>query len=285
MANLPTAADLRTFLEGYDISEIIRVDRLATITSGSDTLTEVEGADDIQTGWRLESDLFPQGTLVTGQDGAAKTVTVDQNASANRANGKVVFVGSEVLTDAWITAQRDNFVVPWVEDKCRLKFTGESQVTEYHSGNGGSILTLNRKPIKSVDSIEVVDTSDESVYSIAVGDLEVLTEYGILKARFDFDRVAFAIPIFPRGELNIKITFTQGYDSDSVPDDVARGVLYLMAEQALGFVAGRTGGGSLNTQGFNRNFGNRGRYTEIRNDLARWGVGALRKWMSGTVGA
>lgn len=285
MASLPTAADLRAFLEGYDLDEVVRVTRLGTVSAGSQTIEGVEDAGDVSVGWRVESDLFPQGALVAAVDGPAKTVTVDSAASANRPDASIVYSGFTVVSDPWLTSRRDAFIVPWVEEKTRLSFTGATEYVEYHSGNGGVVLALNRKPIVAVSSLEIVEVETEPEYFIDLGSVEVLYEYGILRARSDLERVVVQPAVFPRGELNIKVTFTAGYASDALPGDVAEAILCLWAEKALGHIAGQTGGGSLNTQGYNRSFGARGKYTEHRNDLARQGISLLRKYMSGTVGA
>jgi hypothetical protein len=41
----------------------------------------------------------------------------------------------------------------------------------------------------------------------------------------------------------------------------------------------------MSSGGYNRNYGARGKYTNIRNELARWGINLATKYMSGVVGS
>ena len=75
---------------------------------------------------------------------------------------------------------------------------------------------------------------------------------------------------------------TTGFSS--IPPDVYEAIMYLTAEAALGHIGSRTGGGSISVQGYGRSFGSRGKYTDIRNDLARQGISLLRHYMTGVIG-
>ena len=72
--------------------------------------------------------------------------------------------------------------------------------------------------------------------------------------------------------------------SSTIESDLKRAVIKLCAESALGFVGARTGGGSITVQGFSRNFGNRGKYQDIRNDLSRQAWAVIKKYMTSVVG-
>jgi hypothetical protein len=57
-----------------------------------------------------------------------------------------------------------------------------------------------------------------------------------------------------------------------------------VAEQALGQIADQTGGGDLTVSGFGRRYGDRGKYTNFRNQLARRALAQLRPEMTGVGG-
>jgi hypothetical protein len=52
----------------------------------------------------------------------------------------------------------------------------------------------------------------------------------------------------------------------------------------LGFIGARTGGGSLGVSAWNRGYGIRGKYQDIRNDLARQALDILKNYSTGVVG-
>lgn len=189
-------------------------------------------------------------------------------------------ITTSYLSDPWIEARRDNFIIPQVEKVIRRKVEGTESVTEYVSGTGQSILILSRKPINSVTSIEYVTGGDYDS-TIGLGGIEVLSEEGILKSVTNITEGGYNI-IFAKGEKNIKVTYTIG--SDTIEGDLKEALIYLSAEQLLGFIGARTGGGALTVQGFSRNFGERGKYQDIRNDLKRQAFGLLRKYTTGLVG-
>lgn len=181
------------------------------------------------------------------------------------------------VSEEWLGKCRDDFVVPWVERKTKLPFGRVETRVEYYDGNGESILVLRARPIVDLIAINYTNVPSNQFY-ISPMALQVIQEEGILKARANFNEANY-VPIFARGERNLRVTYTVGYAS--VPADVARAVACLVAEQALGAVANRTGGGSLSVSGWSRNYGSRGKFAEARNDLARQAMAILRGYMTG----
>lgn len=189
-------------------------------------------------------------------------------------------ITSSILSDDWIDNEITNSVVPYVEKRIRGPLSSTEQVTEWYSGNGTSILFLNRRNIVSLDQVALVRGSDFLSY-IALDAIDVEAAKGVLKAR---TRVAegYYFSIFPKGEDNLKITYTVG---NLLDDSLTQAVLLLACEATLAFLADRTGGGSINTQGWSRDFGPMGKYTHIRRRLARQAHNILREYGTGVVGA
>jgi hypothetical protein len=190
-------------------------------------------------------------------------------------------VTSTQLTDLWITNRINNNIVPYVEKITRQKFTAVQTVTEYHSGNGKNIMMLDRRPIVAVTEIAyVLGGNTQRILNLAM--IETVANQGILKAKTNYDE-AFLLPLFSKGEFNIKVTYTYGYAD--YPDPVKEAVIYLTASRCLTFLGARTGGGSLGVQAHNRNYGPRGKYTDIINVLDHDAHSLLKPYITGTVGS
>lgn len=185
------------------------------------------------------------------------------------------------LSDAWITARISNFVVPYVEKITRQSFSSVKTVVEYHSGNGKNIMVLDRRPIVSVTEIAyVLGGNTQRILNLAM--IETVSQQGILKAKTNYDE-AFLLPLFAKGEYNIKVTYT--YGTITPPDDVKEAMTYLTASRCLTFVGARTGGGSLGIQSHNRNYGPRGKYHDIIMTLDADAHSILRKYSTAVVGS
>ena len=185
-----------------------------------------------------------------------------------------------IIKDDWITARRDNFIIPYIEQVTRQSFSSIKTVTEYYSGAGKNILILDRRPILEVTAIDYV-TGGYSDYNINLGSVEVILEDGILKSKSNISE-SFISPLFGKGEKNLKITYR--YGTADMPADIAEACVYLCAEQLLGFIGARTGGGSVSVQGHSRSYGERGKYSDIRNDLQRQAKFLLSKYVTGIIG-
>ncbi len=186
-------------------------------------------------------------------------------------------IDSKVITPKWINKRISSLIIPKILSWTAQSFDGEKEVKEYYSGTGSSLLILNRRPITELVGIEYVSAYDWEVrneFTVAV-----IKEEGILKARGirNNEHVSFT---FPRGSNNLIITYKYGYTD--YPEDIKEAIIMLGAEQTLKILASRTGGGSSSR---NRNYGDRGRYTEIRNDLAREAHSLLKPHMTGVTGS
>lgn len=185
-----------------------------------------------------------------------------------------------VVSDNWITNRMTRFIVPYVEAKCRTKVDATEQVTEYLSGTGSTILPLSRRNVVSLDSIGYVVGGGDA--PIQLGSVELVSDEGILKSKRRLEVGVETPNVFARGKYNIKVTYTVGR-TGAEEDFVTEALAYLAAEQILGHVGSRTGGGDLSVQAFGRGYGNRGKYTHVRNDLARHGWALLKPLMTGVV--
>jgi hypothetical protein len=192
-------------------------------------------------------------------------------------------ISSAIISDSLIERLRDKFVINWIEAKTGLSMSGEKQYTQYYNGNGKNELFLNIKNVISLDSVEYVIGGD------IISDLS-LTQFvldgpeGIIKAIRTDLVTSSASPVFRKGRKNIKITFTVGFEADEIPESLTEGILYLTAEKVLSQIEGRGGGGDISLQGFSKSYGNRGKYTHIRNELARMGLALINDYFNAVVG-
>lgn len=188
-------------------------------------------------------------------------------------------IDHSVLPDLWIESRRDNYIIPYVESITRQKFSGIETITEYYSGTNKNVLMLNRRPIVSIVNIEYV--AGGNYYTIInLGNIELIADQGIIKAK---SNEAYYLPLFTKGEDNIKITYTYGFAD--YPANVKEAIICLCAEQLLGFVGARTGGGNLTGKGFSRQYGERGKWQDVRNDLSRSAHMLLYKYITSVVGS
>lgn len=190
-------------------------------------------------------------------------------------------ITTTILSDSWIENRRDNLVIPYCERITRQSFYTIKSMVEYYSGNGKNYLILNRKPVNEITEIRYV-LGGYSMPILNLAMIELDTARGMIKAKSNYDE-AYFLPIFAKGDMNIKVTYNYGYAT--IPADVKEAIIYLCSEQALGFVGARTGGGSLTVQGFGRGYGERGKYQDIRNDLSRQAHSLLQKYSTRVVGS
>lgn len=188
-----------------------------------------------------------------------------------------------ILSSTWINARITNFIVPYIESAIGFSLNSSETIVEYHDGTGQSTLILDRRhPDIELISIQYMTANISQIVDISA--VEVIGKEGVIKAKRSIESDPLIMSMFPRGNKNIKITYKIGYTSTAIPNDISEAILYLASEQALGFIAARTGGGALNVQSFGRNYGSRGKWTDIRNDLARQAKSIINKYNSGVVG-
>jgi hypothetical protein len=184
-------------------------------------------------------------------------------------------INRDVLSSSWIDGKISSYIVPFVERTARISISAPVTYEERYDGSGSSVLVLSRRPITSLVSV-MINNATYSGESLA--GLELDSNAGIIRRRYSTD--SYDSTIFPRGNRNIKVTYVAGFAS--APSDIEQAILFLACEVSLGNIANRTGGGnSLSTQGFTRQFGERGKYSSARNDYARMAMDILRKYMTG----
>jgi len=181
----------------------------------------------------------------------------------------------------WIADRLDNFIIPTIEKWTGFAIGRTEQHVEYHSGQGNGLMFLNYKPIVSLDEIRYV-LSGAYTWVITKDAIEVIPDLGIIKARRSIETNPNIYPLFAKGDMNIKVTYTTG--AVDIPKDLVEAMKYFAAEQILGMIGNRTGGGGVGLQ-VSKSFGNRSMYTEIRNDLARWGHSLVKSYTTSIVGA
>lgn len=189
-------------------------------------------------------------------------------------------ITAAVVSDNWINARIANLVVPTVQKWTRQNFNGVQTDTEYYSGNGTSILVLRRRPIVDLVSISYTNIPSNQFYISPLA-IQIINAEGILKARANFNEANY-VPIFAKGDKNLRVSYTYGFTD--YPSDVFEAVASLAAERVLGHVGSMTGGGSVTMQQYGRNFGNKGKYSDIRNDLVAQAMSLLRPYMTGVTG-
>lgn len=170
-----------------------------------------------------------------------------------------------------------------IEEMTGLPMSGAASISETHDGSGNEMCMLNRKPIVSLTSIQILSVP-QTVFSIPVSSIYVENDTGILRIKsVNFDTYTYLTPIFPKGRKNILVTYLAGYDTP--PADVARALVMLAGCYALSAEAGRTGGGtSLTVEGYSKTYGSRGKYSEFINYNSMQAYALLRKYVTGVVG-
>lgn len=189
-------------------------------------------------------------------------------------------ITTSILSTAWITDEMTYNVLPMVE-----QITGDlsaaETITDYLSGNGGKTLILHRRNSTiTLVSITLVSSSD-IIGTIPLTSVELIAKEGILRAKTLISEGLY-FPLFPHGQKNIKVVYTIG---GSVPDDIEMAIKKLTCITMLDNLEGRTGGGALTVQGFSRQYGDKGKYTNIRNRLNRAATTILKRYTSAVVGS
>jgi hypothetical protein len=195
-------------------------------------------------------------------------------------------ISSSIISDDWIEKRRDNLVIPWITKHTRLDFEDEKEITEYLSGNGKEILVLSKKPVNEIINFTYVSGGDTLINlseSIELDQAEGIIIKKVLMSEGDIKSV------FPKGNKNIKITYKYGTENfiDSESNelvDIKEAIIYMTCKQILIQIGARTGGGSLSVEAHSRNYGTRGKYTDIINNLDQMSYEILRPYFTGVVG-
>jgi hypothetical protein len=195
-------------------------------------------------------------------------------------------ISSSIISDDWIEKRRDNLVIPWITKHTRLDFESEKEITEYLSGNGKEILVLSKKPVNEIINFTYVSGGDTLINlseSIELDQAEGIIIKKVLMSEGDIKSV------FPKGNKNIKVTYKYGTENfiDSESNelvDIKEAIIYMTCKQILIQIGARTGGGSLSVEAHSRNYGTRGKYTDIINNLDQMSYEILRPYFTGVVG-
>jgi hypothetical protein len=187
-----------------------------------------------------------------------------------------------LITDSWIEARRDNFVVKWIESKFGFSILQENTIEEYYDGTGTNILFLNHRLANELVEVEYVVSGDNRV-TLELTTFILVPNEGIIKAIRTESVLSSHTPAFPKGKKNIRIRYKTGFATDQMPEEVKEAIIYFTAEKTLALLADRTGGGTTSSCG--KQYGSRGKYTDIRNELGRMGYAAINDYFSGVVGS
>jgi len=163
----------------------------------------------------------------------------------------------------------------------RSKFTGVETITEYVSGNGTNILYLSRRDIKSLTEVRYVLGGDNQRV-LNLSNVELLADEGMLKAKRNAVET-WIMPVFPKGQKNMKIVYTVGYEDADIPAGIKEAISFLTAEMMLTQIEGRFGGGDTSAEAFSKSYGRRGKYTNIRNELFRLAYYKIRRYGTSVV--
>lgn len=188
-----------------------------------------------------------------------------------------------VISNRFVSRMRDEFVVPWMEAKIGQPLGETEQVTQILSGTGSKLLALPDRPVVSLDELSYVNVQP-GAQIITLASVELIADEGLLRAKANFNEGNDLNPIFRRGKRNIRAVYTIGYAE--IPALLRTAIKAFVSEKVLANLEGRTGGGpSMNVQGWSRTFGDLGKYTNARKDLARTGFVALRSYLTGSRGS
>jgi hypothetical protein len=172
----------------------------------------------------------------------------------------------------------------FIERQVNVSLSGVTEYTEWHDGSGTSELMLDRKNINALVSIQVI-TQPNWQFSISSSGIDIIPGQGMLRCKAATDMEFQARPpLFPKGENNIKVTYTAGYAS--MPADLQQALQLLTQADVLGDAAAQAGdAASINVVAWSRSWSNpRGQYGNIRNQWYSQAMHIIRNYGSGVVG-
>lgn len=192
------------------------------------------------------------------------------------------------ISPTWIQKRISNLVIPWIEGKTRLVFDAEKEVTEYLSGTGKEILMLSKRPVNSITSIRYVRST--GAVTDLTNSIELSKEEGMIISRNNPSEGQY-LNMFEKGNKNIAVTYKYGQNDFVDPNnnresvDIKEAIVYISVKQVLIQMGARTGGGSLTVQAHGRNYGGRGKYTDIINNLDMMAYEILKRYFTGVAGS
>lgn len=276
---VPGPTEVRNLLEGYGLSLQSTLNRTGTWGAGSAIITGINTVG-LAPFMSLYGTGIPALAQILSVDIVSATVgqiTMNVPAVSAQTGGALVVTYYTVLSDQWIQDRITKRVLPWVSAKTKMSFQGVQTVTEYYDGTGSPLMILRRKPIQQLISISYTNV-DSNLYYLTPTAMQVISDEGILKAKANFNESSY-IPIFFRGDRNIRITYSYGFNT--VPAEVVEALTMLTACECLEHLASKTGGGNLTVQAFSRDFGDAGRWANHRKNLAKTAYALLRPYITG----
>lgn len=276
---LPTAKDVRDLLEGYGLDLTATLSLTGTWDGTTAVITGINTLKLQPLMYVSGAGIAPNSQIETVDivDPTNGKITLDMVTTASGTGATLIINYYCVVSEQWIKNCRDRMVVPWVEAKTRQSFQGIKEITEYYDGNGGPLMILRRRPIVELKQISYTNV-DSNLYYLTPSAMQVIADEGILKAKANFNESSY-IPIFFKGDRNIRIKYTYGYED--MPDDVFQAVTMLIATEVLAHVGNKTGGGDIGLQSFNRGYGENGKWTHRRKQLAKLAYALLKKYITG----
>src|SRR6185369_15860182 len=113
---------------------------------------------------------------------------------------------------------------------------------ELYSGSGTSEIMLDRRWVQSVEKIELLALPHD-ILSIPVASIEVVSGRGLLRVRaINLESYTTLAPIWPKGDNNVAITYTYGFEE--APADVLKAASLLACSFYLTKEGNITGGGT-----------------------------------------
>jgi len=190
-------------------------------------------------------------------------------------------IDGNVLSSTFIDNIANTIILPIIENMTGFSAEKETQITEYYSGSGHAVLILNRKPIKSIESIIIVDYNEMINGTVPVSNLEIEKATGIVKIRSNINSLFYSI--FPRGKNNIKVSYTVGFTEGSMPQDLKSAIVLMTCKYCLTHIGSKTGGGSLSVDGYSKNFGAKGKWTDLKGEWDGMVMILLNKYLNSGV--
>lgn len=113
-----------------------------------------------------------------------------------------------------------------IENFCRRNFIKQTFTDEEYDGNDHRYLNLYNYPVQSVQSVTLNDELVDSIEYIVKKKTGILArKYNNTLSGISYNRY---VPIWPKGDANILVTYTAGYDV--IPADLEQAcILYVMS--------------------------------------------------------
>ena len=281
--SIPTAHEIRQYLRGYCVGLETTISLIGNITINSAVIANIDTRG-LEAQMRISGAGIPTGAKIQSIDSISVVgqLTLDVDATATTVGLAITVEYYTEVTDEWISRRRDRSVIPYIENALGQTISKVTEVEEYYSGTGGSILILNRRPVIEIINLTYTNIPAETQTGNLLLSVELIQEEGIIKSKSNFNEGSFD-PIFAKGNKNLKVKYTYGYAE--TPLDLCEAITIMTAKKLLVQIGARTGGGSVSQSSYSRNFGNRGKYTDIINEMDKDLYSILRKYTTGVVGS